>query len=237
VTDGRLDAGLGADLADLGAHVALPTHSLWTRVRADLDLTHIAPCRSRRHARPSWLVLAAIAMILVAVAIVTIAPARDAVADLLGIGATEVRHVDELPPSNEAPSLPSQGSRAALERRLAREHLYAPDADLVGAPRAWSVDPPRETTVAYRDVVLSQRDLGNAPPAVKSVPPGSDARYVTVGDSPGVFVGGGHSRTVKGRTYHSTNALIWEHGGSELRVEGDLPLARMLEIARSVRRA
>jgi hypothetical protein len=60
---------------------------------------------------------------------------------------------------------------------------------------------------------------------------------VSVGDSPGVFVGGGHTRTVNGRTYRSTNALIWERGGSELRLEADLPLARMLEIARSVARA
>jgi hypothetical protein len=153
------------------------------------------------------------------------------------MGATVGRHVEELPPRDGAAPLPSSGDPAALERRLAREHLYAPDVDLVGPARAWSVDPPRETTVAYRDVVLSQRDRGDAPPAVKSVPSGSEVRYVSVGDSPGVFVGGGHTRTVNGRTYRSTNALIWERGGSELRLEADLPLARMLEIARSVARA
>ncbi len=181
------------------------------------------------------MVAAAVVLALVAVAIVSIAPARHAVADLLGIGATEVRHVRELPPSEAAPSLPSPGSRAALERQLAREHLYEPDPDLVGPAVAWSVDPARETTVAYHDIVMSQRDRGDAPPAVKSAPPGSDVRYVTVGDTPGLFVGGGHTRTLDGHTYRSANALIWERGNIELRLEGDLPLRWMLEVARSVK--
>jgi len=235
MTDGSLDLGLGADLADLGSHVALPAHSLWPRIGAELDRARaVEPWRARRTIRRSWVVVAAVVLALVALAIVSIAPARHAVADLLGIGATEVRHVRELPPSEAATSLPSPGSRAELERRLARDHLYEPDPDLVGPAVAWSVDPRRETTIAYHDVVLSQRDRGDAPPAVKSAPPGSDVRYVTVGDAPGLFVGGGHTRTLDGHTYRSANALIWERGNIELRLEGDLPLRRMLEVARSV---
>jgi hypothetical protein len=107
----------------------------------------------------------------------------------------------------------------------------------VGPAQAWSVEPRRDTTVAYREVVLSQRDRGDAPPAVKSVPPGSDVEHVTVGDEPGLFVSGGHTRTVDGRTYRSDSALIWERGNIELRLEGDLSLRRMLDIARSVERS
>jgi hypothetical protein len=239
VTDGRLEAGLGADLTDLGSHVALPPYSLWTRIHADLDRADADErYRDRRIGRRSWVVAAvAVVLALVAVAIVSIAPARHAVADLLGIGATEVRRVDELPATDAPRALPSPGSRAALERRLADAHLYEPAAGLVGPAEAWSVDPARETTVVYHDVVLSQRDRGDAPPAVKSAPPGSDVRYVTVDDSPGLFVGGGHTRTIGRHTYRSTDALIWERGNIELRLEGDLPLPRMLEIARSVTRA
>jgi hypothetical protein len=236
MTDGSLDSGLGADLADLGVHVAVPTHSLWPRIRADLPHTDaLASRRGRRTLRRSRAAVAgAVVLVLAAVAIVSIAPARHAVADLFGIGATEVRHVPQLPRGEAAPSLPSPGSRAQLERQLAREHLYEPDPDLVGPAAAWSVDPARETVVAYGDVVLSQRDRGNAPPAVKSTPPGSDVQYVSVGDQPGLFVGGGHTRTVDGHNYRSTNALIWERGNVELRLEGDLSLRRMLDIARSV---
>jgi hypothetical protein len=238
MTDGSLDMRLGAELADLGAHVAVPAHSMWARVRADLERTDaLAPLRARRTIGRSWVAAAAaVVLVLVAVAIVSIAPARHAVADLLGIGATEVRHVRELPRSEAPPSLSSPGSRAELERQLERAHLYEPDPALVGAAEAWAVDPEGETTVAYRDVVLSQRERGDAPPAVKSAPPGADVRYVSVGDQPGLFVGGGHTRTVDGHTYRSTNALIWERGSVELRLEGDLSLRRMLDVARSVER-
>ena len=89
---------------------------------------------------PLWAVAAGVIAV-ITIAIVSIAPARHAIADFLGIGATQVQHVERLPGTEPSPTLPSTGDRAALSRQLARQHLFAPDAALAGAPVAWRVDP------------------------------------------------------------------------------------------------
>jgi hypothetical protein len=172
----------------------------------------------------------------ITIAIVSIAPARHAIADFLGIGATQVQHVQRLPGAEPSPTLPSTGDRAALSRQLARHHLFAPDAALTGEPVAWRVDPDGETVVAYEGVTFSQRALAGAAPSIKRYASGANVQFVQVGDEPAVYVGGEHTRTIDGHTFRSTGALIWDQGGTELRLEGDLPVAQMLGIARSVTR-
>lgn len=231
MTEWTTDDLLGTALIDLGAHVAVPEHSLWPGVQARLD--ERAPSRA---AWPVWAVAAAVIAVVVAVAIVSIAPARHAVADLLGIGATEVQHVARLPGTEASTPLPSTGDRAALDRRLSHDHLMAPDTALAGVPVAWLVDPSGETVVAYHDVRLSQRPLGGATPSVKRYAGGAGVQFVRVGDEPAVYVGGEHTRTIGGHTFRSGSALIWDADGVELRLEGDLPLQQMLHIAGSVAR-
>ncbi len=230
-TEWTTDAELGAALVDLGAHVSVPQHSLWLRVHARLDERE-----TRRGAWPLWAVAAAVIAV-ITIAIVSIAPARHAIADLLGIGATQVQHVERLPSTEPSPALPSTGDRAALARQLAQHHLFAPDAALVGEPVAWRVNPNRETVVAYDEVTFSQRALTGATPSIKRYASGANVEFVEVGDEFGVFVGGEHTRTIDGRTFRSANALIWTQGGSELRLEGDLAVSQMLTIAGSVTRA
>jgi hypothetical protein len=232
MTEWTTDADLGAALIDLGAHVAVPEHSLWTRVRAGLD--ERAP---RRAVLPIWAVAAAVIAVVVVVAIVSIAPARHAVADLLGIGATEVQHVDRLPGTEASPPLPSAGDPAALAAQLAAHGLFAPDVAVAGAPVAWRVDPKHETVVAYRRATLSQRAVEGAVPSIKQYAGAAGVQFVTVGNEPAIFVPGEHTRTVAGHTFRSTSALIWDDDGIELRLEGDLPLDQLLAVARSVERA
>jgi len=225
------DAELGAALIDLGTHVSVPPHSLWPRVQARLDER-----ATRRAGWPLWAVAAAVIAV-ITIAIVSIAPVRHAVADLLGIGATHVEHVERLPGAEPSPALPSTGDRAALARQLARRHLFAPDAALAGDPVAWRVDPDGETAVAYENVTLSQRALGGAAPSVKRYAAGANVQFVEVGNEPAVYVGGEHTRTIDGHTFRSTSALIWDQDGTELRLEADLPVDQMLTLARSVTRA
>ena len=181
-------------------------HSLWPRVHARLDEPD-----TRRAAWPLWAVAAAV----IAVIVIAIAQHRarpHAVADLLGIGATQVQHVDRLPDTEPSPSLPSKGDRAALDAQLAQHHLFAPDTALAGVPVAWLVDPKGETVVAYQDVALSQRALAGAGPSIKRYAGGGNVQFVQVGSEPAVYVGGQHTRTIDGHTFRSGNALIWDVG-------------------------
>jgi hypothetical protein len=228
VTEWVSDVDLGAALLDLGSHVAVPEHSLWPRVRAELDE------RGAPHsAWPLWVVVAA-AIAVIALAVVSIAPARHAVADLLGIGATEVQHVDRLPAAETTRPLPTNGD---VSRQLARAHLFEPSTALAGDPVAGRIDPAGETVVAYENVVLSQRPVAGAVPSIKRYAGEANVQFVKVGDLPAIYVGGEHTRTIDGHTFRSGNALIWENDGFELRLEGDLPLNEMLAVARSVTRA
>ncbi len=231
MTEWTTDADLGTALIDLGAHLAVSEHSLWPRVNARLDEHD-----TRRAVWPLWAVAAAVIAV-ITIAIVSIAPARHAVADLFGIGATHVQHVDRLPDTEASPPLPSKGDRAVLAEQLAQNHLFEPDAALAGEPVAWLVDPNGETVVAYQDVALSQRALAGAVPSVKRYGGKGNVQFVQVGDEPAVYVGGEHTRTIDGHTFRSGNALIWDSGGVELRLEGGLPLDQILTIARSVQRA
>ena len=86
-------------------------------------------------------------------------------------------------------------------------------------------------------MTLSQRALAGAAPSIKRYASGANVQFVQVGDEPAVYVGGEHTRTIDGHTFRSANALIWDRGGSELRLEGDLTVEQMLGIARSVTRA
>jgi hypothetical protein len=224
------DGDLGAALIDFGAHISVPEHSLWPRVRAELDEQ-----RAPRAVWPIWVVVAAVIAI-IAITIVSIAPARRAVADLLGVGATQVQRVERLPDAQETRPLPPARDPAGLADELARAHLFAPSAARAGSVVAGRVDPAGETVVAYENVVLSQRPLAGAVPSVKRYSGEASVQFVTVGDRPAIYLGGEHTRTIDGRTFRSGNALIWDDDGTELRLEGDLGLAEMLAVARTVTR-
>jgi hypothetical protein len=231
VTEWTSDAEVAAALIDLGAHVAVPEHSLWPRIRASVD-----EGVERRPMWPMWVVMATVIAV-IAITAVSIAPARRAVADLLGIGATHVQHVDRLPDDEGARPLPARSDRAALQVQLVEHRLYEPDLRLAGEPIAWTFDPDGETVVAYQNVVLSQRSLAGAAPATKRYAGSRTVEYVKVGGHTGIFVGGDHTRTVEGSTYRSTSAVIWDDGDVELRIEGDPPRAQLTAVAESVRRA
>jgi hypothetical protein len=230
VTDFTSDDALGRALTDLGAHVEVPAHSLWTRVAADLDHAVAWP-----RARGQWrvaLVVACLLLVLLA-ATLAIAPARRAVADFLGIGSTRVERVDDTaggaPPFDD---VPAREDVAALRDELARADLGLPDLDLVGAPRAWRVDAAGTSVVVFDDVVLTQHRTED--PSLKRVAPSGVVTATTVGGASALWIEGLHTRTVDGRTYSSESALVWLDGDVELRLEGNLDLASVRRVAESV---
>ena len=230
------DDALGPALADLGAHLHAPDHSLWTRVRAEIEDRGAEPAQTWSGRRARVLVaVAAVVAVLVALT-VSIAPAREAVADFLGIGSTGVVRVERLP-AGDGPSaaddLPSRGDVEALRGELADAGFGLPNADLVGPPRAWRVDPDGETVVAFADVVFGQQRAGDVP-ALKRVPPSGRIESTTVDGEPALWVEGPHVRRVGGREYRSESALLWTAGDRELRLEGNLTLAAMRRVAESV---
>ncbi len=241
MTDAWTDDALGAALVDLGTHVRVPVHPLWTRVRAELDIAGVPVGTRAPWSRRARLLVAIAAIVTVLLATtLSVAPARRAVADFLGIGSTSVVHDDGGTPSADLPSarddLPSRAGERALPAELAHAGLFVPARDDVGRPVAWRVDAGGETVVAYADVVLGQRPEGEVP-AVKRVPPTGRVASTTVGDRPAYWIEGPHTRSVGGRTYRSESALLWVVDGTELRLEGNLPLASMRRIAESVERS
>lgn len=236
MTDGWTDDRLGTALMDLGAHVRTPEHSLWVRVRAELEASGPAGHRLVP-ARRGRLVVAVAAVVAVLLAVTLgVAPARRAVADFLGLGSTSVVRV-ERPPDAGLPSvadgLPPRADRRALRAELARAGLSLPAAELVGAPVGWRVDPDGETVVAFARLVFGQRPEGDVP-AVKRVPPAGTVVSTTVGGEPASWVEGPHTRTVGGRSYRSASALLWTVDGVEYRLEGNLPLGSVRRVAETV---
>jgi hypothetical protein len=228
-----VDAALEQLLAEVGASVHVPAQSLWPRVHAALEpLADVGQRRQR--VRP--LVLAAAIAVLVAIALVSIAPARRAVADFFGIGSTTIVRVDRTP-NHEPPArredLPASTDVRALRVMLRRAGLHLPTTKLVGTPVAWHVDPDGETVVAFADVVFTERREGGVP-AVKRVPPGRAVTSTTVDGAPALWIEGSHTRIVQGREWQSDSALIWTAGGMELRLEGDVDLSTMRRVASSV---
>jgi hypothetical protein len=222
------EAELALVLTDVGAHIAQPAFTVATRVRAEIE-SSVAPRRLPR----VTLIVAAIVLV-IAVVTASIAPARDAVARFLGIGTTTVEQVDTLPDAEPRGQLPGGGSVQRLSAQLHDGRWYVPKPALVGTPGAWDVSA-RAATIAWPEVILSQEIGGEA--VTKLTPRTSNTEFVDIGDVSGLWVPGPHVREVGGHRYESDSALIWVDHGIEFRLEGDLPLARMIAIAGSLHRA
>jgi hypothetical protein len=229
MTDRSPDEALGVALLDLASRLRMPAQSIWPEVEARITAT--PALRGRRRSR---LLVAALVLAAVLIAVAAIAPARQAVADFLGIGSTEVRVVEHgaegAPPKRLAPVDDVDPLRAQLRAA----GLVLPDPSLVGEPIAAQVRLGSETLLGFADVVLAQRHEGGVP-VLKRVSGRSRVEAAQVGDTAALWIEGRHTRQVGNRVVRSESALVWVAYGLELRLEGDLPRERMLAIARSVR--
>jgi hypothetical protein len=206
--------------------------------------------RPRRRARALLAIAATI--VVLAAAIVSIGPARHAIADWLGVGAVEV-HVSEGPrppgtgtntvpgASGSGPVAPTSG--AARQLAVARKHvkfsIVTPGAASAGALAGVDVDArvrgglvvlryPRFTLV---EIATRPAD---APILRKLLDPAAQVESVTVAGTPGLWITGVHEigyldrngNLEKDTVRRSGPVLLWARAAVTYRIEG---LARLVD--------
>jgi hypothetical protein len=223
-------------LAALRDELQVPDEPLTVPVGVEL--------RRARPRRDRALVAAGIAA-LATVAVLAVAPAREAVADWLGLGSTEVRIVPTTSvPATAGPSLPSladgarvvdeQGAAAELGRPLpavgradtdARPELAVPVEGGVlvrwpGRDETLWIHGPTPAGASYlKKLAAAQEDIGPVD---------------GLGDG-ALWLAGPHLLETPGRLLAADHVLLWIDDGLEWRLEGDLPRDEMVAIARNLR--
>jgi hypothetical protein len=196
---------------------------------------------SGRIGRRTGLVAAAV-LLVVAVLGAAITPAREAVADWLGIGSTEVRvDPDAGAPSPSMPTL-ADGARdvtasdAAAELGRPLPPLRHPDTD---APPQYAI--PVEGGVLVRwpgraDTLWLRETTEDSPLYLKKFAAAGD-EVVAIGDlgDGALWLGARHVLVTPGRALRAEHVLLWIDDGLELRLEGNGSQDEMVAIARSLR--
>jgi hypothetical protein len=242
------EAVLDTALRDLGAHIAWPVEvDLAERVLADVE--NVTPMRPRRRRRV--VVLAAAALLILAGLLAASPGLRAAFLRLIGIRGAAVEVHETLSP----PPGPSFAGEALLGERVSQAEAETELGFLLRLPEGLGdqdgVFVLREglspiATVAYRDgeVILSQfRGEVDREIIGKAVAVGQ-ARRVTVGGEPGIWIEGPHTVfvedpsgvVVESRPLLGGNTLLWASGGVTFRLEGVVELSDALRIAVTVAR-
>jgi hypothetical protein len=217
-----------------------------------------AQIRPRERGRRRRLVVALVATLAVT-ATLAIPPARAAITNFLEIGAVGVH--EGPPPGGHATAGPLLlGELTTLDAARARMPAVVPAARGFGSPdEVWFDDTAGGvTSLVYRAGsglpaakhtdgigLLIQEFTGDGSGFLnKYLTNGSRAQQVAVGPYDGVFITGGDhflaydAATGEGVTADGRlvgNALIFQREGLTIRIEGDLPLARMVAIGAALR--
>lgn len=258
------DDQLSRALRDVGAHLDLggadTAEARAGRVAAILVALPDAPggggAVDRRDRRSGWLVAAAI-VVVVGLAVVAVAPARQAVARWLGIGAVRIERTNEPPatppPSttSELPPAPTLADGSVDLDAVAADLPFPvelPSSEVAGEPVAAAIDPEvpsgllevRYPTVTF---VAVAAQVGGLPVLGKTLGPSTVIEPVVVGGADGLWITGdphevgfvdpdGEVRL--DRVRRAGDVLLWEAGGVTYRVEGAPSLEAALDIARSL---
>jgi len=239
VTDwGQLDdAQMGDRIAALGPAVEPTGIDLVAGLRTAIDST--PPRRMRRR---SPLAVAAAFILLTGILALSIAPARTAVANWLGIGNTSVVIVDDLPPAEPATPPADEGWDSRSIRLAAAEQLdilvQLPDPALVGAPGGWEIRDTgegKELVVVWELITLTARARSAGAPVQKLVTAFDAVSTVGLVDGTlALWIEGVHVRAAGDVVESVGNTLLWEANGIEYRIFGDLVQAEVIEIASSL---
>ncbi|MDP9334357.1 MAG: hypothetical protein M3Q30_13795 [Actinomycetota bacterium] len=244
-------------LVDLAGHLDHPTgDGLIEAVRRRIAGPVLLAERTRNRAR-SLLTLAAVLVLIVA-AVVTISPARRAIADWLGIGAVEIRRSDRPLPTGP-PELTIPGASGSSGRDTKMEQLavaqklvdftiatsHAPSADALSGVQVDRRVRGGLVALRYERFTLVEIATStNGPPIIgKLLDPAARAEPVTVNGRPGMWITGAHQiayldRSGKFETdtvRRSGPVLLWAGAGVTYRIEGLAPLADAQTVARSIR--
>jgi hypothetical protein len=248
------DRALVLALEDLGrAHRstadATPEVDLAPLVVARIRARTLANARRRTPA----LLVAAIVIVVVTLATLVSRPAREAVADLLGIGDTrieQVKHLD-VPPERNVPlgarsTFDGATNWARFTPRLPEalgppSGAYIPAADgLRRVTFAWPADRAHPRLPSVDAGVLlteahSSPGIDNPFVYVKRVSLETPMQEAHVNGADAVWVGGLHVRFGPGEAPRAAaNTLLWLRDGVVYRLETRLPLDETLRIAASI---
>ena len=253
------DNDLGRALSELGPLVEWPTTGdLSVRVARFVAAT---PQPRRRWASapvPRLAFALAILMLTVVGGTLAWAPAREAVADRLGLPGIDITSRDTLPPVGGQLELGERVS--ASDARSQAGFPVAPPPESLGAPTTWLLVHPSGAQVSYvygqtaslpevgetgAGLLISQlQGTTNDSFIRKLLDPGSTLEVVDTGGSAGFWIAGephGFMYVAPDGTFHEErirlagNVLIWTRGDVTYRIESALPLDRVLEIARELR--
>lgn len=252
------ESDLERTLSELGNEVAWPAAAgLSTRVAARVST--MPPYRRRWWSSAPRFAFATAAMLLViAAGTLAWAPARETIADRLGLGDIEITSDHSLPPAGVELAL---GERVAAGDAAARAGfpVAPPLASLAGPDVYMLVNPwGAQVSYAYRPtdslpevgdsgvgLLVSQLQGATTDSFIrKLLGSGSTLEVVDVGGEPGYWIAGephGFVYLAPDGSFHEEeirlagNVLIWTRGDVTYRIESALPLDRVREIARDLR--
>jgi hypothetical protein len=239
-------------LTDLAEYLDYPMSE---QAPAALRRRLIAPDHTRR---TRALLVAAAVLVIMAMSIVAIAPARHAVADWLGIGAVEIRHSDRplpattgrhpVPGATGATPDPRAAARLAAARQAVSFAIVTPSIDSAGALAAVELDrrvPGGLVALSYPrfTVVEIATDPIQPPPLYKLLAANAKRQPVTVNGEPGLWIPQVHEIGYSDRktgfardtVRRSGPVLLWQHAGVTYRIEGLRSLSAAQAVAASLR--
>jgi hypothetical protein len=223
-------AELDRELFALGAQVALPAErDLWPGINARLAESG-APPRPR-------LRIAAVVVAVLAVALgvaFAVPPARSAILRFFGLEGVSIVRVEKLPPvTHDVAVLGQPTTLAAAGEKLGFRPLL-PD---LGEPGGVYLDPTSQAVlILYGKPVRLRLEETRLGVFGKILTIRERTDRVTVNGNRGVWLTGAHVfNDFFSQPRLSGNALLWEHEGITLRLEGRFSKAEALRIARSVR--
>jgi hypothetical protein len=210
----------------------------------------LEPRGRQARARRRWVLAVAVAALAILGATLAIPDARSAFLRVLSIGGERVEIVDELPEVEVAGGLESMlGERVTLEQAREASDFglrtldEAPDRVYLGERgTVWFL---HGTPDDVRLLVAQTPLLAVDEPALrkKVLDGGTRVESVRVNGAEGLFLSGEshflflvdeHGNAVESSARLAEDVLIWDDGGVAYRLEGDLELARALELARSL---
>lgn len=239
-------------LGELAEHLDHATgRDLAPRIRARLSSPSEIPRISRRRRPLRAIAMASAAAVVLAA--VAIPPSREAIADLLGIGAVEIRHEPEsaAPPTGSSRGRDGPSAVAtdlATARDIVNFPIRLPEGAIGTTPRGVTVDrsvPGGLVTLDYGSFTLVEvaSPDGAGPTLAKFIGPGSHMRDVSVRGQPGLWITGVHHELAfidrEGKVRRATvrpsgHVLLWAENGVTFRVEGFERQAPAVAVASSL---
>jgi hypothetical protein len=231
-------------LTDLATHLDVPDHDGWD---GDLARRLTEPVPLRRRRRMHVLAAAAAAVVVGAAGVVSVAPARHAVAGWLGIGAVEV-HQSAPPPTASSRPAPTSTRPTVppLDLDTARRQVQFPIATPRGAapPARVTVDrrvPGGLVALAYDHFTLVEIATDPGEPTIAKFVDAPVAPVVVHGPA-GMWIPSAHTIGYIDRAgnYRSDTirragpVLLWTVDDVTFRVEGPHTLAEAMTIADTI---